>query len=224
MIIFVKNKSMYKYIKTFYNDKKVILKLDSCNSCPLLKIDKSTFSCKCKYFYDDVSNSNTVLDMMLYYNFKTNIVYDYIRIPRWCALPSSLSELYKSTNTYRIMTNGLYILGADNDGVNLDVIDTIEQKLIYSNFIHEKYPEGDVNRSLATIPARINYCNCSLCGEEDSSVKRDERFGMCDCCAELSKNDNSRLNQAFINNFRLKRNIKAISKEFRIIKEIINIK
>lgn len=64
----------------------------------------------------------------------------------------------------------------------------------------------------------VKKLKCSLCGREDKNVDRKKHFGMCDDCWELS--DAKTKKRAFINNFRLKRDIDFTHNSFKPIKEL----
>ena len=61
---------------------------------------------------------------------------------------------------------------------------------------------------------------CSLCGCSDETVKRDKNIGMCDICWGQYKNDEVKKKQAFINNFRMKRDKDFRLESFKIIDDI----
>ncbi len=61
---------------------------------------------------------------------------------------------------------------------------------------------------------------CSLCGCSHETVKRDKNIGMCDTCWELYKNDEDKKKQAFINNFRMKRDKDFRLESFKLIDDI----
>ena len=212
---------MTKYIRTYLNSKKSILKITGCETCPLMNLNILTFSCQCRYYKSYLSNDNMIKDFVSVYYYLNDRVIECIDIPHWCKLPNNIKEIEESNNTFSLK----------EFGINVDTEDTEKNVTIIESFklsdVNGYNTLPNVYKSAIPLPSSFpsmgehgyngngfnttstpKYEYCSLCGEEDESVNRNENFGMCESCIELSENDEMKLNQAYINNFRLKRKIK----------------
>jgi len=231
---------MSKFIRTYYNDEKVIMKLDGCHLCPLMKFNMTSLSCFCRYFNSEYGDS--VIDPFVINYTETGIINKKIAPPMWCKLPNSQEDLKKYRNTFRAFTNSILCddLSKGEDDDKLPFIDADELrnkddksldeffiKLISESFNRDNNDDNldnvirrdpntlQDNHAYQTFESKLEVC--SMCGEEDESVDRKEKFGMCDSCWEQYKNDEEKQKQAYINNFRMKRN-KAYSAEiFKIV-------
>lgn len=241
-----------KYIRTYYNNEKCIIKISGCNNCPLMMFNESLFTCDCKYYKSQVNN--TIKDFVsVYYNGSKPII-EYIEPPYWCKLPNNLNEMFNSKQTFTLTDIGIHVKTNDNDlnclminsmDLNYDINNIYKNNLSNDHMVispqnkkeHRRYNKHTHSTNKhrtgrGTYNSKVmdeynlnsskikNSKICSLCGEEDETVDRNKNFGMCDCCSETSNNDENKLNQAFINNFRIKRNIKIeYNIEFKKLKE-----
>lgn len=247
-----------KFIRTFYNDEKVIMKLNGCQYCPLMRFDMDKSKCNCRMFFNEMQDS-TVDVFVINYTDK-GVVQDRIKIPRWCLLSDSIEDLLKNRTTYRAFPSSVLINEEDDcDDNKLEFIDAEklrnEEDIIMENFMAqlsqrpanfnpEEFIDGEVDihrdftnqfnaRNFSSIEADAEKYGfqipnkkqevCSVCGEEDESVKRNNNIGMCDDCWDTYQDDEEKKKQAFINNFRMKRNKDFPKQSFKIVDEI-NIK
>ena len=251
-----------KYIRTYYNNEKSIIKILGCHHCPLMRFDNGLFVCECRYYKSHLNN--VVKDFVSVYNKETRRIIEHIEPPFWCKLPNSLEEMFKCKQTFTLTDIGIHVKTNDDDfncliinamDLNYDVnnISNYKNNLPFiNNFNRISQNKKDYRRDSVSLfngyghnssdrcrtshgtynsrvmdeyvinsskPKNINIC--SLCGEEDETVDRNKNFGMCDHCFDISENDENKLNQAFINNFRLKRNIKIeYNVQFKKLKNI----
>lgn len=241
---------MSKYIRTYYENKKSIIKMEGCQHCPLMRFDRSLFMSECRYFRSSLGN--VVKDFVVVYSKNQHRVMENITPPVWCKLPNTLDEMSHSKDTYTVTQIGIRCDTMDGD-MNLSLLDATDLTYDVNNVTNygvmlpsplessyrpdngldlfrgygSSYVSGYGSRALErhynTMTAPVvkhNKC-CSLCGEEDESVDRNTNLGMCEYCFEISKDDEPKLNQAYINNFRLKRNVKVDANiQFKMLKEI----
>lgn len=246
---------MEKFIRTYYNDEKVIMKLTGCQFCPLMRFDMINTRCLCRYFWDDQKN-NVVDEFVIDYTDK-GVVEDKIKIPKWCGLSNTIESLLQDRVTYRAFPSSIVVNENDDcDDNNLVFVDAEQRKneedvllekfMIQlcqraSNFDPDEIVDGDVDihRDFGPLTAR-DFTNsteadaekygfqtpikkhevCSACGEEDESVKRNEKIGMCDDCWDEYQFDEEKKKHAYVNNFRIKRNKDFPKEPFKIIDEI----
>ena len=246
---------MEKFVRTYYNDEKVIMKLNGCQFCPLMRFDMINTRCLCRYFWDE--NRDNVVDVFVIDYSDKGIVNDKIKIPTWCGLSDTIESLLQNRVTYRAFPSTIVLNENDDcDDDKLPFIDAEKQKneedilmdkfLIQlsrrpADFDPEEFVDGDVDihRDFGALSARdftnsteadaekYAYQNpikkhevCSACGEEDESVKRTEKIGMCDDCWDEYQFDEEKKKQSFVNNFRIKRNKDFPKEPFKIIDEI----
>jgi hypothetical protein len=242
---------MEKYIRTFHEDEKVILKLNGCQVCPLMKFNMNLDTCTCRYFSS--KNKQNVVDPFVINSTINGIVNDEIKIPTWCGLPNNLFELSKYRTTFRAFKSSILAEANDNcDDDLLPFLDAEKLKLegdkkldnfliqLVDNKVNFDFnsddtisPEGICQRHHPDFTSIVKHQNnypyqtpikkqeiCSLCGEDDKSVKRNEHLGMCDDCWVLSYNDEDKKKQAYINNFRMKRNKEFPKETFKILTNI----
>lgn len=264
---------MAKYIRTYYNNEKSIIRMLGCHQCPLMRFDNGLFVCECRYYRSPMGN--IVKDFVSVYHRESKRVLEYIEPPIWCKLPSTFDEMSKSKNTFTLTQIGIHVNPNDVD-VNCRLIDTVEDNYDVNSITNYRSSFPSINPNDYSIGKRKDYRResaslfsgygskaleinrtvfsqnrdnkrtgngtynsrvmddyiinltkpkdskiCSLCGEEDDSVDRNSNLGMCDECTEISEGDEMKLNQAFINNFRLKRNVKIESSvQFKRLKDI----
>lgn len=232
---------MTKYIRTFYDNEKSVIRLVGCQQCPLMKYDPNLFMCECRYFRSP--HTNVLKDFVLCYSKNQKRVMDLVDIPDWCSLPNTYIDMLTNNDIYTLMNGGVRVNTSPNN-TNINLIDGSEQNYdlgkitkyneqssiiipdhrdmddILNPFYDDYHKYRPLNTTV-TPPVVKKYNICSLCGEEDESVERNENMGMCNDCWEESSDDQTKLNQAYINNFRLKRNIKTESNiKFKLLKEI----
>jgi hypothetical protein len=239
-----------KYLRTFYNDEKVIMKLNGCQFCPLMRFDMINTRCLCRYFSNEFQD--TVVEVFVIDYSDKGVVEDKIKIPKWCGLPNTIEELIKERTTFRSFPSTILVNEDDNcDDNELPFIDA-EQKKNEEDVLMEKFmiqlskrpswrkefdEEVDIHRSdFSSLNVRdftnsteydeeiygyqssiIKQEVCSLCGEEDETVDRKEKNGMCDDCWNEYQFDEEKKKQAFINNFRMKRNKDFPKESYKII-------
>jgi len=247
---------MEKYIRTFYNDEKVIMKLSGCEVCPLMRFHKNEDSCTCRYFTDKYNDN--LIDPFVINSTLQGIVNEKIKIPEWCGLSNNLLDLAFNKTTYRAFVSSILVDNNDNcddsllpfidveklkleDNKKLDnfLIQLIDNKVNFDydcdmndNFSHsesglcikhhsdfDKIVKHQNNYKHQTVVKKQEIC--SLCGEDDESVKRTVNNGMCSECWKLYENDEDKKKQAFINNFRMKRNKNFPKESFKLISNII---
>lgn len=251
-----------RYIRTYYNNEKTIIKMLGCHHCPLMRFDNGLFVCECRYYRSHLNN--IVKDFVSVYHRETKRIIEYIEPPIWCKLPKTIDEIFASHQTFTLTDIGIHVNNTDNDN-NILILDSTDLSYDINNITNYKnnlpiinnfdrvsqnkkdYRRGSVslfngygnNSSERCISGRGTYNSrvmddyiintskpkntniCSLCGEEDETVNRNKNLGMCDHCLEISENDENKINQAFINNFRLKRNIKIENNiQFKKLKNI----
>lgn len=237
-----------KYIRTFYNDEKVIMRLSGCQFCPLMRFDMINTRCLCRYFSDE-TESPLVDVFVLDYSDK-GVVHDKIKIPKWCGLSDTIDELIWAKTTYRAFPSSVITNEEDDcDNDKLPFIDAEERRneedILFDKFLIQLIQKpSDLNGESVDIhrlafpaldtrdftnsteydEAKYGYQEpiikhevCSLCGEEDETVKRKEKYGMCDDCWEEFQFDEEKKKQAFINNFRMKRNKDFPKESFKTI-------
>lgn len=212
------NTIVKKQIVTYY--------IDSCNNCPLMFYNRSGFSCKCRVFRNKEHNNIIKGFVMGFYNNKLG---EKINIPNWCGLPKDLTEL-KKTDKYYIVNNGVVISSykpnipitpiINNTFSLIDINSEDEDDVeLFDSILNSFEPMGEsdriINNEITYI--EVSGIKCSLCGEFKDEVRRRKNDGMCNECYTKSENNNILLRKAFINNFRLKRNITITDKEYKII-------
>ncbi len=238
-----------KFIRTYYNDEKVIMRLTGCQFCPLMRFDMINTRCLCRWFKDE--RNNTVVDVFVIDYTEKGVVEDKIKIPSWCGLSNTLESLLQDRVTYRAFPSTVILNENDDcDDNELAFIDAEKKKneedilmekfMIQlskrpTNFDPEEFIDGD-----GSIDIHRDFSNsteadaekygfqttikkhevCSSCGEEDESVGRNKNIGMCDDCWDEYQFDEEKKKQAFVNNFRMKRNKDFPSEPFKIVNEI----
>ena len=240
---------MARYIRTFYNDEKVIMKLEGCQVCPMMRFNMLECKCTCRYFSNKYTKNSTVNPIVLDYT-DEGIVKEQIKQPLWCELPYTFEELTEYRITFRAFRSSILVDGLDLcDDTKLDIIDaeelrrfediSLEKFLLQLNGTRfnamdtvspedtEEGREVDIHRDFDELqrqyekvygyqtPVKNNLC--SICGEEDETVKRNKNIGMCDDCWDSYKDDEEKKKQAFINNFRMKRNMDFPKESFKMI-------
>lgn len=229
---------MSKYLRTVTKidgiNQKVILMVDSCTDCPLMKFHQQSCLATCRAF--ESGQGNIVDDFVLDYNVTTGKVIGNIKIPEWCKLADLESQMDFDTKTYTIsgdklltsnaiVSNDLPVhkaseLNMNEDGGVMDFLPVLVASSVLNDISGEEayeraYAEYDdyEDMGFAGFESSQNYIPsvenkfglCSLCGEEDETVNRNTNHGMCDECWKVSFDNDERKKQAYINNFRLKR-------------------
>ena len=233
---------MLKYLRIRYNGKKVILSIDGCHNCPLMRFNQDRMTCNCRIFGDKKKGDNTVDHWTVNYN-SYGTVFDKIEIPKWCKLSNSMTDLFFDKNLYIPSPTSIMIDSSHdhNDTFN-DVINMKEERLVNVNIVYkivtsnssstinrnnledfDDYPFLDDNYTpYSELDSNVDfnkpeYNICSYCGKPHNTVDRTKNNGMCDGCYSENKNDKYKMSLSYINNFRLKRNIKLLDKEVKII-------
>ena len=57
-----------KYLRSYYNNKKVIMAIDGCQNCPLMRFSEDTVSCTCRMFSGKLKKDNVLDDWVVNYN------------------------------------------------------------------------------------------------------------------------------------------------------------
>lgn len=230
---------MSKFLRTVQKidgiNQKVILQVDNCNHCPLMKFHNKSCLATCRMFSS--AQGNIVDDFVLDYNVNTGEIYGDIDIPDWCALAENVEQLDFDNRTYtihdgKVLTNENAIIDRDlpvyiaadlNKPLTDSKVESLLPALVAASVMRGSskgindlsadeayeiaYSEYDdfYDDEQSYTPPTKKYDICSLCGEEDNSVNRNTNHGMCDSCWEGSHDNAERKKQAFINNFRMKR-------------------
>lgn len=226
---------MSKFIRTVQKidgiNQKVILQVERCNDCPLMRFHQENCLATCRVFYS--TQGNVVDDFVLDYNMGTGEIYDDINIPEWCLLADFKNQLNFDVKTYTVHNDKVLTSEAvvDNDlpvfiasevvqNYELDVQELLPALVTASIFknnadaaYEQAYTDYEDDEDDFTFegftgsspPTVSKHGICSLCGEEDDTVNRNTNHGMCDDCWKVSHDNEDRKKQAFINNFRMKR-------------------
>lgn len=201
--------------------------IDKCNNCPLLSYNRNGFTCKCKVFRDENFN-NVIKGFVIDVDTRIKEIID---IPEWCKLPTSIEEIKKSNKLYKVLKNGILVTYRDNlscfplinntySGRDISIEGEIEEDdELFNLFIKHTIDPFSESDSVISVEneTKPNGLVCSLCGEIKESVIRKEHSGMCEECYNTSYEDINSIKKAFINNFRLKRNINLINREYKIV-------
>ena len=230
-----------RYIRTVTEvddiNQKVVLKLTSCNQCPLSHIDTLNCIATCRVF-SSKKGKTVINDFVLDFDDGTGAIYEHIDIPSWCGLARNEVELGFDIKTYTVVNNRV-LTKEGVVGNDVKVVDG--EKVFHDRFgewrgtdYHYRYNDGPVtdylpalvsanvgrtigeamyesayeeyeSRTFTPSPKKTKYQVCSVCGEEDETVNRDEHYGMCDTCWEQHKDNKDACSLAYVNNFRLKR-------------------
>jgi hypothetical protein len=227
---------MSKFLRTVQKidgiNQKVILQVEKCNDCPLMKFHQQSCLATCRVFSSD--QGNVVDDFVLDYNVNTGEIYGDIEIPEWCRLADFKNQLNFDIKTYtthndKVLTSDAIVdddlpvyMASDIDKKHIveeqDDLNSMLPALVAASVFkndsdaayeaayaeYDEYDEYGYTHYTSNITTK-NDNNCSLCGEEDKSVNRNTNHGMCDQCWEVSYDNDDRKKQAFINNFRMKR-------------------
>lgn len=232
---------MSKYLRTIQTidniKQKVIICVDTCSNCPLMKLYENELIATCRICNSN-ENNNNIIDAYVINTLPNGEIVDEIKIPSWCTLPENMVELGKIKKTYTIYDDKLLISETDNnEDVKLPLYSASElikddsfdimnmlPLVIAQNTLNEKVREmtSDEAYEAAYSPELEYACGyniydnykpklntiCSLCGKNHDSVKRDVNYGVCDDCLIILNKNKLLKKQVFINNFRLKRGAK----------------
>ena len=212
--------------KNFNKSEVVAYYIDKCNNCPLMVYSKTGFYCKCRIFKDN--NFNNIIKSFVI-NLHDDILTDVVDIPHWCGLPNSVETLVNSRRVFMIKDD-VIITPYRNDLSRVPIINnTFEyNKVKYENnndydafqkIINTSFePMGEDDRLVESKPIIFDKrLICSSCLEKKESVIRNKHNGMCDECYDKSYNNLDECKKAFINNFRLKRNISVLNKDIKLV-------
>lgn len=232
---------MPKFIKTYHGKEVVIKQIKGCEDCPLFKFYPEDKAGVCRQFVGD--SNNVIKRFITSYDRESGKIFRKLDIPAWCGLDRNVKVSYFNNEVHRISATNINISkintphnirildASNNKDLNVDIEAFLWDKKyqkIKEDFRKDQelkiYKREEDNRiswevwndnlNSDEIPSK----KCSLCGCEEESVKRSTHFGMCEACWELS-NDKTK-KQAFINNFRLKRNIEFSMTSFKVIEEL----
>lgn len=225
------------------------MKLSGCQFCPLMRFDMINTRCLCRWFKDE-RNNTVVDVFVIDYTEKGVVedkikIPNWCGLSN--TIESLLQDrvTYRSFPSSVIINenddcddNELPFIDAEKQKNEEDVL--MEKFMIQlskrpANFDPEEFIDGEVNKP--NLPTKYNFSDedderygyqspikkfevCSSCGEEDETVKRKENIGMCDDCWDEYQFDEEKKKQAFVNNFRMKRNKDFPSEPFKIVNEI----
>lgn len=202
-----------KRISTYY--------IDACNNCPLMFTNRNISYCKCLVFRSETHN-NIIKSFVSKKEDKGRIK---LEIPNWCKLPKSLDELNK-TEKYYIVNNGIVVLSYKPGIISSDIINNTfsadfyddDDDELFDSIIKNSFEPMDDDDSLNDVKEYYTIDKpCSLCGQYKPDVNRFTNNGMCTECYNKYKDDVTSLKCAFINNFRLKRQIKTSNNNYKMI-------
>jgi hypothetical protein len=237
-----------KFLRSYYKNKKVIMAIDGCHNCPLMRLNGDTTMCTCRIFIDKRKNENVVDDWAINYN-SFGTTFDSIKIPKWCELPDTMTDMFFYKFTYRPNPTSIEVSSSDdNNDYNLDVVSIRLLKkeninIIYKILNDNQNTPNDDDFDEYPFKDELDYINnfhylqdgfenedsnnngviieleetCSLCGENHATVDRIVNNGMCDPCYDLYKDDKTKMNQSYINNFRLKRKVNILHEPFKMV-------
>lgn len=219
-------------------NQKVILQVESCAECPLVKFHEDMCLATCRAF--DSNQGNVVDDFVVNYHVETLEILDEIAIPKWCELAEHVGQLDFDSKTYTVFNDKILTSDAitgeelptykasELNGKTVSNMQDLLPAIVVANMFTksgEMTPDEAYEQAYCeyedvgtTTPARvIKHDKCSLCGDEDESVDRDVNHGICDTCWKVSKDNDERKKQAFINNFRMKRGEKFQLETFKAL-------
>lgn len=229
---------MTKYIRLIKEiqnySKKVILRFDKCNDCPLMVYDKKNLTVSCRKFSNGVDRiiNNSILD-----NGKKGIK-DKIEIPEFCGLKNNIYDLEESNDTYLITEQSVLISRmqceknlpiynisnlkkitevekdkydfSPNPTVNSNLFDDILEDTDYEDEDEDDDNDNDnINNDIMVV--------CSVCGGYSVDINRNVNNGMCLSCFDIYKDNDYKIKQSYVNNFRIKRGIMYVNKNFKLV-------
>lgn len=246
---------MVKYIRVIEKiddvNKKIILRFDKCNDCPLMIYKESEVSACCRKFSN--GKDKVINYFILQYQ---NEELETINVPEWCGLCNNLNDLEDSKSTFLITEDSIKV-SLNNNEKNLPIYNIsyfkniIKGKKGTTNIIPMTILANTLNSTTKSIDEEeddfYNCDNpfdlsggdyvvsgndytpithvvipkvemCSLCSCFDESVDRLLNNGMCSSCTEKYRTDEQKLKESFIRNFRLKRGVKNINSNFKLVK------
>lgn len=114
---------MAKYIRVIEKidniNKKIILRFNDCNDCPLMRFDSKKLEVKCLKFSNE--GNKTINDFVVEFDDYGDLT-EIIDTPKWCQLDNTIDELDNNTKAYFITESGVFISN-DNVEKNLPVYD-----------------------------------------------------------------------------------------------------
>ena len=105
----------------------------------------------------------------------------------------------------------------DREQEYLSTMGTPIRQLPHLREVEEEEDDDDYVSPIRVTTPTILVCSC--CGGHDTSVIRDINNGMCETCYNTYKDDIIKLKQSFINNFRLKRGVIFVDRDFKLIEQ-----
>lgn len=121
-----------KYIRTYYENKKIVLRMLGCHHCPMMKFDKVKRICSCKYYGSN--GSNVIKSNIMVFSPHGGKVFEMVNIPDWCHLPSSMTDIMKNRQTYRMLKSGIQVTSLDNTPCEKEFVDAFEIYIDPSKF------------------------------------------------------------------------------------------
>lgn len=229
-----------RFLKSKVEKDEVYLIMRKCNFCPYLMVDKENYRAVCGNPRKDKSESDTILDNIMYFDGgERPVVLDDCLIPSFCVLSRNLKDEFENEELKYKKNDVLYIYKSPRKGdekilPEAHICFNSNGEFIYSDLYlkytenKSKYDAKKQERNLvsnSTLPALTETINiivkptvkCSCCGNYKEDVDRKINYGMCIECFEHSKTDNVIKHNSIINNFRMKRNKDFIEKNYKII-------
>lgn len=231
---------MSKYIriiKDFGGVKKpVVARINTCNYCPLMLFNPNISTVNCRGFKNE--SYDNIIDGFVMNNIGHQLL-DKINIPIWCKLPNNIFELTEIQKTYFVKEHTFIVsreaflapstiidssfLSNFGEEVKEDSTDFLSfmkknaKESIKNSFKDFKFDFNDLDNDRIIESKIIVGEKCSLCGEEKTEITRNKNIGMCDECFNINKDNDEQIKIAFINNFRLKRGVKLIINNLKMV-------
>ena len=160
---------MSKFLRTVQNidklNQKVILQVESCTQCPLMKFHQQNCLATCRVFSD--KQTNVVDDFVLNYNASTGQIYDDIPIPNWCLLPDQKSQLDFEAKTYVVHGDKVLTSNAIADpDLPLVIASGVDGELIFRRKEDEENDELGISELLPALVAASVFAPKTLTADE----------------------------------------------------------
>lgn len=189
-----------RYIRSFFDNTKSIIKISGCQHCPLMKFKVKDSVCVCRSFRD--TNNSNIIEPWVLNHTDRGIILEDIKIPKWCELPKKLEDLKEYKRTYRAFTSS--VLMEENDTCNdndLPFIDIDKESSKNPEKIYD-YLMTLVDKSsiVGSYPNRFNhfgsindtdYYDDEYYGRnyetENFNLISKSKYEVCSCCGEEDK-------------------------------------
>ena len=161
---------MSKYLRTVQKidgiNQKVILQVESCTHCPLMKFHQQTCLATCRIFSN--SQTNVVDDFVINYNINTGEIHDKIPIPKWCLLPDKKNQLDFEIKTYIVYNDKVLTSDAIIDpDLPVYIAGDVDGELVFNSKKEKLIDKENLNKLLpALVAASVFTPNTNLTGEE----------------------------------------------------------